>query len=760
MDLNKFCIDWKEIGGKKYIVRNMFACLGVNEDRYGLVPCAYGGPFLRKRNKPHSYFDILTNSGNKVVSRDIKCDPGSFESIWCHGGKIGLLYYPGIVKVYRITGELLGTYNDISKNEIILTTSFYDGVACLHADGFLSVFDYSLGRFHPFFTAILESRPICMDFIRGEQNEAYVGCENQTVVVIKETESAVIRKIPFVPSKIKISSTGTYIAIWNPQNLYIFSISSPEESLFSLSDPIDSLAFFDEGRVLAIINNKTFVYGIPSIDFELPFARAHLTIQDVDHSRLYTMDGMYFIQPIPYAISSLAKNKRLQKLFTMRDLFEKEDPQFINLLREVEPDAERYMQTLLYAALSIIDPTLQETIMSVAIFLIHIFGLNKSEYVSTIKKLRMLNTIRSPEFGFTTTSAGLDMMKPVHTIEFAMEMNYYEFAYRACNLFDFNPSLVAINWASTMFYLHGDKALSQVIGKIETIQNPDYAALVEHAKKAHMTSKSQEILIDRVRNPYQKVTFLMRIIDAKPLDYALHSLDGDAIIRTMYFTKLQMTPQDFADLLARDLIVLNHYIAYKQYIEPKIIINVQNISPTTCLRVLMVNELPPEKFGRIPEQLFALSRLIDKKSIWAKAIRRQAKSMAAHDNKMIEVDNMESPREQVAKLLRDGNVEGAQYIAKLYHVTPRMYAYIQLRTFADIGNWQSIENMASIKQPLTYEEFANFCVENGNKVVAFIFIKKIKDLEKQVALCKQLGMIAEASLVEMELMKSGKKGRK
>ena len=59
-----------------------------------------------------------------------------------------------------------------------------------------------------------------------------------------------------------------------------------------------------------------------------------------------------------------------------------------------------------------------------------------------------------------------------------------------------------------MIYFHADKSLSQVIGKIETIQSSDYAFLVNIANILQMSSKCQEILIDRVGNPKQKCIVL------------------------------------------------------------------------------------------------------------------------------------------------------------------------------------------------------------------------------------------------------------
>jgi len=159
------------------------------------------------------------------------------------------------------------------------------------------------------------------------------------------------------------------------------------------------------------------------------------------------------------------------------------------------------------------------------------------------------------EFGFTTTASCLDMMLPVSCIEFAMEMNRFEFAYKACNMFEYNNAVVANYWANTMFYLYGEKALRSVIGKLEIIQNVDYSVIVKSAMNAKLSAKSLTVLIDRVRNPVQKYCFLIDM-NAKfnekrdALEYAIDSLDGSAIVRALFYKKDNLNPQKFGALLA------------------------------------------------------------------------------------------------------------------------------------------------------------------------------------------------------------------
>ena len=104
MELKNIQSDWKDFGGRNYIVRKLYQCFGLLGDRYGLVPCPYGGPFLKNRLRPSTFFDFIANNGEKAVSRDIQCEDNIYRIFWCAGGKIGIL-------------TILGTDNEVKKKK-------------------------------------------------------------------------------------------------------------------------------------------------------------------------------------------------------------------------------------------------------------------------------------------------------------------------------------------------------------------------------------------------------------------------------------------------------------------------------------------------------------------------------------------------------------------------------------------------------------------------------------------------------------------
>ena len=818
MELKNIQSDWKDFGGRNYIVRKLYQCFGLLGDRYGLVPCPYGGPFLKNRLRPSTFFDFIANNGEKAVSRDIQCEDNIYRIFWCAGGKIGILTILGTVRVHRISGELICTMSIPVESDVIVSSPFYNGIAFLTENGNFYAFDFFLNKIHLINTITPQilsqisdqkqmtvSDVVCIDFIRGIQNECFICFVNGAVVSIKENQITYVKKLNFQPSVIKISPNGEFLAVTDGHKIIIFNsnqevsqnkgkdMNSKEECLFLAKGNIDSYSFIDENRVACVIDGNLVLYGLPDVSCDLPFEGVSFVVQDIDHTRVYSNNGLYIISPVSGPLLGLFRNKRFQQIIDARKRFDNQDYSSMHALMENETDLPRLFQILLLSAQDVYDESSQEILMNCASFIMHTIDIfnntldkskenkMKKEYTNALRNIRLLNTLRSPEFGFTTTSNCLNTISPAYIIEMSLEMNKFEFAYKACNLFEFNNTVVANCWANTMFYMYGDKALRTVIGKLEIMQNIDYSVVVQSAKASKLSAKSLSVLIDRIRLPKQKTNYLMNSLilasatsrsneDYKdPLDYAVDSLDGDSIVRALFFKRAILNGEKFGNLLATNHVALATYINFKRYNGCLEIRKVPGINAARIMEIFIVDELPPWHFGVVPQQLFAIARLIDKKSIYSKAVRRHAKALLDIEDRksqkkktnqdgeeMIPYDPKKTPREIVIDAIKNQDGEFAKKIAKQYHVSPRKFTYLQLQAFSETGRWQVIERMSETKHPLQPEEFAVFCLEKGMTDVALKFVKKMKPIQKQVSFLQEHDLNEEAE----RILQANKKGKK
>ena len=817
MELKNIQSDWRDFGGRNYIVRKLYQCFGLLGDKYGLVPCPYGGPFLKNRLRPSTFFDFIANNGEKAVSRDIQCEDNIYRTFWCAGGKIGILTISGTIRVHRISGELLLTVSLPTESDVLISSPFYNGIAFLTETGSFYAFDYFLNKIHLINTItpqilaqisdqkqITINDAVCMDFIRGSQNEGFICFVNGSILSIKENQITYVKKVNFQPSAIKISPSGEYLAVTNGNDIIIFNSNqemiqnkaketnnNKEECLFTANGNIDSFSFIDDNRIVCVIGGKLILYGLPDVSCDLPFDGVSFVVQDIDHTRIYSNNGLFVIVPVSGPLLGLFRNKKFLSIIEARKKFDNQDYSSMHTIMESESDLPRLFQTLLLAAQDVFDESSQEILMNCASFIMHtidIFNSSsdktkenrmKKEYTNALRNIRLLNTLRSPEFGFTTTNNGLNVITTAFIIEMSLEMNRFEFAYKACNLYEFNNTVVANCWANTMFYMYGDKALRTVIGKLEIMQNVDYSVIVQSAKAAKLSAKSLSVLIDRIRNPKQKTNYLMNSLilasatsksneDYKdPLDYAVECLDGDSIVRALFFKRAVLNGEKFGYLLATNPIALATYINFKRYNGCLEIRKVEGINAARVMEIFIVDELPPEQFGVVTQQLFAIARLIDKKSIYSKAVRRHAKALLdiedskyqkkkGNQEEFIPYDPKKTPRQIVIDAIKNQDGEFAKKIAKQYHVSPRTFTYLQLQAFSETGRWTVIERMSEVKHPLQPEEFAVFCLEKGMTDSALKFVRKMKPLQKQITFLQEHGLNEEAD----RILQANKKGKK
>ena len=782
MELKQIKSDWKDFCGRNYIVKKLYSCFSLCDDHYNIVPCPYGGPFLRKRLRPSTFFDFIANNGEKAVSRDINCEDDIYKVFWCSGGKIGVLTINGNVRIHRISGELISSTTCSTQYNVIASSEFYNGIAFLKENGDFLVYDSFLQKIHKITTVtskLLHGMKVddveCIDFIRGNQNECFAAFKNE-IFCISEKGTVPVKTLSFNPTTIRISSLGSYVAATNGKQIRVFSVAEGainDDFQVSMNGEISSFSFVDEGRVACVIGDKLYMIYESESSSELPFEGVSFVVQDYDHTRVFTKNGVHVIVPISGPIKGLLRNKKINIILDARRRFDSGDFNTLQVVNDLETEIPRIFQTLILAAGDLLDQKSQEILMSAASFILHSLDtVSKSvyvekyrtEYTDALRKIRFINTLRSAEFGFTTTTNCLNIMSLASCIEFAMEMNRFEFAYKACNMFEYNNTVVANYWANTMFYLYGDKALRSVIGKLEIIQNVDYPGIVKSAMNARLSAKSLNVLIDRVRNPEQKCCFLIdmnaKFNDEKDaLEYAVDSLDGSAIIRSLFYKLDTLNPQKFGAILANQPRALDHYIAYKRFSNAKQICQIEGLNAARAMQVLITNELPPEQFGVVPQQMLALSRLLDKRLIWSKTVRRHGKALIDFEDKeqasktkdstetQLMYDTKKTPRELVKEAIKKGDGKFAQAIAKRYHVSPRTYTFIQLQAFAEAGNWSSIERMGDIKQPLSFEEFIKFCMENNNKFAAMTFVKKLKPVQKQIDILHEYHLDAEANII-------------
>lgn len=79
--------------------------------------------------------------------------------------------------------------------------------------------------------------------------------------------------------------------------------------------------------------------------------------------------------------------------------------------------------------------------------------------------------------------------------------------------------------------------------------------------------------------------------------------------------------------------------------------------------------------------------------------------------------------------------------------------FLKLKTWATMGDWQSIENLARAKKnpPIGWKPFADMAVKKGQKTLAEQFIMRVNDPEYQLLMYQHIECYMRAAEVAVKL---------
>jgi len=746
--------EWKEFGGKQYYLYRLYETNISSFFPSSDIPCYHGGPFLRRRVNPPNFIDIILNTGQKLISRSLQCSFEVASCFWCSSGIIGFVSIYGDISLYSLTGENIRFYSSGDTTIIRYPIPLFNGIAFLKGN-VITMFDCSTGKYEPFRMLEVYKEPLCMAFVKSKASECFLCFKDNTIYSITQTSTRLIRSLPFSPTNITASPKGTFIAAWDLKKFILFSVTTSEFAEWVITSTFESVAFVDERSICAVSNSKVFYYCIPRFVKELPIVGVSFIVQDYDHIRIYCADGLYCMSLVPPSTMEFIRTQQTRTLFKALHKYNKGSIKCYQLLQSMQSTLTNDVSNMIEAALNNPYPNQQELILRSASFAMHAFDLNKNGYITTIRILRFMNTLRSSSVGFTTTSNSMQVLSSSLLIEFMMSLTLFEFAFRSCCLFDINTATVAQNWASYMFSLHGEKSLPVVIAKLESTAGVDYFNVAKSAQKHHIPTKSLITLSERIRNPKIRTDFIINI-GQDPLPIAISLKDGSSIVTSVFLHKFDDKPFDFGTLLAQYPDALHHYAVVKKYIKAKTLCKVSTIDPLELMRILLLHEYNAEEFCSHNDQLDSMRNLIGPKLIWAKILKKQIKinTLCADNPKMKAAASSFTPRELVTRAIQSRRVDVAKEIANIYGISPRLYALVSIKAYASSEMWNELKEMVSKKIALKYEEIAEICLQHKNITLGIEYAKKINPLERRLEFFQAMEMNEEAEEVNEEIQKS------
>jgi hypothetical protein len=476
----------------------------------------------------------------------------------------------------------------------------------------------------------------------------------------------------------------------------------------------DAMCIITAGGRLLVLSGTTQ----EDIDAHIEAGRL---VQDVGSVRIVANTGLYLVQRVPEILATLAGDAGVRRLVDAYGEYQRRSVQAYRLA----DDARAVGGRLARAATVCLSPDHQEALLRLSTFFERAERYN--EYLNTI---RLLNTIRTFEFGFATTAANLG--DPSQFIELATQLKLFDLAMRLCRLFDSPASAVAEQWAAEMFVRYGDPSLFTVLRQLETVPDVDFEHLAQIGFDRHFRSDRLQELVAKIRIPRRRVMFQVKIHGCDPLAAALELRDGEAIVAALMHMKIAgRSPA----VLGTHQDAMYTYALWHKYSNVR---GLRQLPGDFAAELLLLHG-----GGE-----FCNNELLREAAAIAGAPFRAAIDVQQNVNSIASRLGMAagcvmSARELVVECVKKGELDVAKQVAHDYGISARHFAKVMAQTRAKAGMWQELDAMSRAQSPLALDEFAELCFVHGNRELALAILERMP-VEKRIAALEAAGMVQEA----------------
>lgn len=177
-------------------------------------------------------------------------------------------------------------------------------------------------------------------------------------------------------------------------------------------------------------------------------------IAESDCCRIITSKYCEILQRVPdpiVAINKIGSTEPAALLFDASEAFEGGDPKSDENIRSMEISGQlsEAVHNCIIAATSEFDINRQQSFMKAASYgKAFCADADPSEFVSAACKLRVLNTVRTPEVGLPLTIQQYNLLTPEVLVGRLTSRNQHFVALKICELLKLKNDSVLINWAS------------------------------------------------------------------------------------------------------------------------------------------------------------------------------------------------------------------------------------------------------------------------------------------------------------------------
>ena len=730
-----------------------------------------GGPIINFSSHDSRFLNLLSNSG-KAISHPIQFRKAEFATtvFGFPNGHLCFLSYDGIMTVTDTQGNLISEVQSIDSKAILCTHVTSRGYVYIKENHILyfenttnsaTHFSYQLSvDSDPCFVRILDDDPFIF-IVVTTSNSVYSSMIQGTVLLKHFSDKITSVSAPFKGSTISVVCGGS---------VHFVSLDPTQ--------PADLSKLRGVSAPFGWIARDVFMYtSDSSLHLMSPKASGCVTLnvfqvldifEDVGYARVYARSGCYILRSAPASASALFTDRlapSVRKLSESYDLYLKRSIDSYNVLQVLKGNVENVVSLLLSAARDSLDVTRQRYLLSLACYGRYSYGSkNASEYTDVLRRLRLLNTLNSTEYGLALTPEAMH----AHTGDIfsaVMEMHYYQLAISMCDIFHFSVSTVVEHWSVSMLAKFGDSALSSVLARCSKYDAIDYRTLGDAAIRLSLSFRTVYTIAQRIPSPKERIQFIYPFDKDSALNIVLHSLDGDAVVT--YMMLLDKSSRDaFVDEYPRFLDQFFSFMKYRlsdDLAQPragKAPGLAQRLGALRFPKALssgaygLLHGGDPQQLGKSPAVVEFSEGLFNKKSPFSGALSSQKKLLQLARKHKVNVDQFSrfTPREMLVHAIVSRDEKLEKEVAKVFGFSTKVVTYTKLDTFARNHMIQDLEDLGRIPNAeVGWDVFASVCLKYDEIEHAMRFIGLIKDKRLQMDVFVRHGLFSQASKIASEL---------
>lgn len=384
---------------------------------------------------------------------------------------------------------------------------------------------------------------------------------------------------------------------------------------------------------------------------------------------------------------------------------------------------------------------------------------DSTEYLKSLDKVRVANTLRRPSIGIFASSEQLDVLGPKNIISRLQLRKEWDTAVGLCELFKIPVEPVCINWACAFIQDSPDKDDSELEqdldAKLSKFLGMSY---VEISQKAFDEGRPRlaNRLCEREPSSTKRVALLLEMNEyTSAMEQSLSSGNVPlAYYVLLYIRKKLPLPQfyrvlgdnEMATRLYQQLLTLQakegnyselHDFNYQMDLKlDDFKQNLRELFTKGSDGIKVIKDIQKQckenKFNYQGKAITELTKLLE--------IQRQLKAEFG-----VEVEG-KTVIDTMRTLLEFGQVQRAQKLKSIFSVTENQFVWLRIEVLVKRRDWEGLWNYAnSGKSPIGYKPFFDACVEAGNKEAAGNFVELCaSDLVTRVNLYLDLGLRDQA----------------